>query len=1061
MFSLFFIRRPIFATVISLLIVFAGAAAYMGLPVSQYPEITPPVIHVEARYPGADASVLARSVAQVLEEQINGVEGMIYMTSTSNSDGSYSCDITFDLGTDVDIASVLVQNRVATALPRLPQEVQRQGVTTTKQSTGIVLVMSLAPDKLEDAKEFDDTYLANFVNTNVRDKLSRVPGVGTVRVLPSKDYSMRVWIDPQKLKARELATTDITEALREQNVQVAAGQVGQPPAPSGQNFQYILTTLGRLESEEQFRNIIVKTGQGGRITRLGEVATVELGARSYDTSSRLNGRPSATIIIFQQPGANAVEIASECRATLDNLKAIGTIPPQLSSFAIYDVAEFVEQTISEVYKTIFEAIALVVIVVLVFLGNWRATLIPLITIPVSLIGTFAIMSMFGFSINLLTLFALILAIGIVVDDAIVVVENVERNMSSFHLAPREATVRAMSEVSGPIIAISLVLMSVFGPAALMGGITGELYRQFALTIAASTLLSAINALTLSPAMAAILLKSHAPNHRPFLFNRLFNAGFGWVTDRYRSVVSMLVRFWPASMAGFVLILGATYFTINRVPTAFLPLEDNGFFVTNIQLPDAASLERTEAVVARVTEILNNTDGVKYNTALPGFSIIAGNGSNVATIFATLTPWDDRLGRGRDITTIRDEVQGKLMGVQEASAFTFQFPPIPGLGASVGFDMRLLANDSVDRDQIQNVSLQMMGMAKEDLRLRNVFIPFRSGVPQYYIDIDRDKVKRLGIPLQRVFDTLQASMGSAYVNDFNKFGRTWQVNVQAESASRASMDDVLRLQISGPNGMVPMGSIATIKPTFGPERITRYNQENSANVQGEAGIGASSSEAMAAMQEIFDKVKVPGMTNEWSSISYQERKSGGQASLVFAAGIFVVYLILAAQYESWSLPISVAMSIPLSIIGAMLFLMVRGYDNNIFTQIGLVLLVGLAAKNAILIVEFARSARESGKSIRDAAVEAAVTRFRPILMTSFAFILGCVPLMLASGAGANGRKAIGTAVVGGMLGATILGVLFIPVLYYIVQTMAEKMSSGIRNRQTQHASDAEAAAHGGA
>ncbi len=1061
MFSLFFIKRPIFATVISILTVFAGVAAYYKLPVSQYPDIVPPVIHVDARYPGANASVMAQSVAQIIEEQVNGVEGMIYMSSTCNSDGSYGLDITFELGTDVDIASVLVQNRITAVLPRLPQEVQRQGVTTSKQTTSFVSVISISPNKAEDADRFDDIYLANFVNTKIKDELNRVKGVGGIRVLPAKDYAMRVWLDPQKLKSRGLTTSDITEALREQNVQVAAGQVGQSPAPSGQNFQYILSTLGRLETEEQFRRIIVKTGEDQRIVQLGDVATVEIGARTYDTSSRLNGKPSATMIITQQPGANAVEIADQVIQSLKRMQASGVIPQELGIYTIYDVAEFVKQTIKEVYKTIFEAIALVVIVVLVFLGNWRTTLIPLITIPVALIGTFAIMWAFGFSINLLTLFALILAIGIVVDDAIVVVENVERNMATYHLSPKEATTRAMSEVFGPIIAISLVLMAVFVPASLMGGITGELYRQFALTIAASTLLSAVNALTLSPAMSALLLKQHDPNKKPFIFNRIFNSMFGALTTGYRHVVSLLITLWPITLGGFAAILFFTYVAVNRVPTAFLPVEDNGFFVVNVQLPDAASTERTEAVVTKIADILNNTDGVNFNTALPGFSIIAGNGSNVATVFATLENWDTRLPKGRDIVTIRNEVQMKLMGIKEALSFTFQFPPIPGLGTSAGFDMRVLSDNTVSREQIQNVLQQMVEQSRSDPRIAGARTSFRAGVPQYFVDVDREKVKRLNIPLQNVFDTLQASMGSAYVNDFNRFDRSWQVLVQASQEARASIDDVLRLQIRGPSGMTPMGSIAKVTPTFGPERISRFNVQTAADFAGDSGMGSSSSDAMQAVTEIFNRTKQPGMTQAWTAISYQEEKTGGQAPLVFGAAILVIYFLLAALYESWSLPLSVGMSIPLSIIGAMLFLIARGMDNNIFTQIGLVLLVGLAAKNAILIVEFAKIAREGGKSVKEAAIEAAVTRFRPILMTSFAFILGCVPLMLASGVGANGRKAIGTAVVGGMLGATILGVLFIPVLYYVVQRLTELCSSKSQRHAAELKHDAETEAHAGA
>jgi HAE1 family hydrophobic/amphiphilic exporter-1 len=1039
MFSRFFINRPIFASVLSILIVLAGIASYLKLPVSQYPEITPPVIRVTASYPGANAQVVADTVATAIEQQVNGVENMLYMSSTSASDGSYALDITFQLGTDVDIASVLVQNRVATALPRLPEEVQRQGVLTRKQSTSIVQVLGLST---EDGS-WSDLELANFAILRLRDVLLRIDGVGDVQVLPAKDYAMRIWMNPKELKARGLTTSDVVAALREQNVQVAAGQIGQPPAPEGQVSQFIVTTLGRLTTEDEFRQVIVKTDNAGegRITRLGDVARIELGARAYDSTSRLNGRPSATLLVYQQPGANAVQVARDVEAALKQLKVSLPFPAGLDYFKIYDVAAFVEETIDEVYKTFLEAIALVIIVVLLFLQNWRTTLIPIVTIPVSLIGTFSLMLAFGFSINLLTLFGLILAIGIVVDDAIVVVENVERHMAQDHLPPRTATIRAMGEVLGPIIAISLVLMSVFGPAALLGGITGQLYRQFALTIAASTLFSALNALTLSPALCAVFLKQHSKDYRPNILARGFNRAFAWLTRQYRHVLNGMTRFAPLSLAGFAVVMGLTYWSVVSVPTGFLPLEDQGFFVTNVQLPDAASLERTTEVVERITERIRQTPGVAYATGLPGFSIIAGAGSNNATIFATLKPWDERLKQGQNINVIMGEVQQFLFtGLPEAQAFSFQFPPIPGLGAAAGFDLRLLDRESVGRDRLAAAAGEMVYAANEQVgRLANVNTTFRPGVPQLYVDIDRTKVKQLGIPLVDVFQTLQSSLGSTYVNDFNLFGRSYQVNVQAEAEYRNEPDDILHLEVRAPSGeMVPLGSLLRVTDSFGPQQITRYNLFPSAQITGQAAQGTSSGEALALMERIADEKLESGIGYEWSAISYQEKRTSGQGVLAFAAGIIVVYLILAAQYESWSLPLSVAMSIPLAIIGAMLFLMLRGFDNNVFTQIGLVLLVALAAKNAILIVEFARVQRASGKSIREAAVEAATLRFRPILMTSFAFILGCLPLMLARGAGAVSRQAIGTAVVGGMLGATILGVLFAPVLYVVVQWVSERV-----------------------
>lgn len=1036
MFSRFFINRPIFASVVSILIVLFGAISYWKLPISQYPEITPPVIHVDARYPGANAQTVADSIAQLIEQNVNGVEGMMYMSSTSNSDGSYGLDVTFEIGTNVDIAAVQVQNRVAVASARLPEDVQRQGVTVKKVSTNIIQVVSI----FNPHGETDDLFLANYANETLLDRLSRIKGVGDARILPPKDWSMRIWINPDRLRTRNLAVGDVINAIRAQNVEVAAGQIGQPPANKDQNFQYIINSRGRLKTKEEFGNIIIKSAGDHRDVAVKDVATVELGARSYDVTSQLDGRPSATIVIYQLPGANAVEVANAVRKMMAEIKSSTEWPAGLQYEFIYDTAQFVQTSIDEVYTTLWEAIALVVIVVLVFLQNWRSTLIPLITIPVSLIGTFGIMLAFGFSINMLTLFALVLAIGIVVDDAIVVVENVERNMATYLLPPREATIRAMSEVFAPVIAISLVLMAVFVPTAFLGGVTGQLYKQFALTIAASTLFSAINALTLSPALCAVFLRQHKEHHEPNFFARWFNNTFDRVVAFYRRTLGVVLKVPVLAFGAFAGVMALTAWITYSVPTGFIPQEDNGFFVLQIQLPDGASQRRTLNVLHQINDILdtsgvNGEKDVRNKVALAGFSFM-GSGSNVATMFVRLSPWSDRLPRGRDIGTIIKEVQGKLMGVQEARAFAFQLPAIPGLGTTSGFDMRIKDNGNVGREALEASTFAMMLTPAPNVGQK--FSTYRANVPQIYVDPNREKILNLNIPLANVNQALSAMLGSAYVNDFNLNGRTYQVNVQALPEFRATASDIAKLEVRGPRGMVPLGSLVKITDTVGPERISRYNLAESSSLQGGPPPGGSSGDAIASMEALAKQVLRPGQSYEWTGMSFQETRTAGQGATVFGLGIIVVYMILAAQYESWSLPISIAMSVPLAVIGAMLMLIVRGMDNNIFTQIGLVLLVGLAAKNAILIVEFARQQRAQGMGIVESAIEASALRLRPILMTSFAFILGVTPLMLAHGAGANARQSLGTSVFGGMLGATLLGLLFIPVLYVLVQTLAEKL-----------------------
>ena len=1028
MLSRFFINRPIFASVISLLIVLAGTTCVFVLPIAQYPDITPPVVQVKAFFPGADPKVIADTVASPIEQEINGVEGMLYMSSTSAADGSYTLNVTFELGTNIDMATVLTQNRVSSAIPRLPQEAQRQGVTTKKVSSALVAVLCVySPDG-----RYDDLYLTNYVSLRIKDELSRIKGVGNVEVFPQKDYGMRLWLDPKKMESRSITTNDVVDALQQQNVQVAAGAIGQRPSPKGQDFQLNVNTLGRLSDESQFEDIIVKTGEGGRLTRVKDIARVELGGKSYDTFSIFNAKPAATMIIYQSPGSNAMQVADDVNKVMDRLK--GDFPPGLEFKAIYEISRFISSSIHEVIKTLFEAFLLVFIVVFIFLQDWRATLIPAITIPVSLVGTFAVMAMLGFSINMVTLFGMVLAIGIVVDDAIVVVENVERNMSQLALGPKEAAIRAMEEVTGPIIGITLVLMAVFVPAAFMGGITGELYRQFSLTIAITTLFSAINALTLSPALCALLLRSG--HGRKNIFFRAFNRAFDKITLTYSNIVKISLRRVGLAMVLFVGLVGLTAFGFIKVPTGFVPLEDDGMILVNVQMPDGASLDRTEAIVLKVGSILSDTDGVSSYGALGGYSMIDGAAPNLATFFAPLTPWDDREKKGKSREAIIQELTSRFRKIEDGMVFAFTLPPIFGLGTGGGFELQLQDKSGLGLEAMQNYGSVLARAANEQPSLTNVFSTFRANVPNVFVDVDREKVHNLGVSLQTVFDAMSAYLGSAYVNDFNKFGRTWQVKVQADTAFRSKPEDILRLQVRNKDGkMLPLGAMATVRDSVGPLKVDRYNLYASAKVMGAPAPGYSSGQALNSMEKLA-KIKLPvGMGYEWTAMAYQEKKTGNQAVVVFGLAILVVLLILAAQYESWADPFSVVLVVPMAVLGAVIALLIRHMDNNIYTQVGLVLLVGLSAKNAILIVEFAREMRAKGMGVVDAAIEGSKLRFRPILMTSFAFITGVLPLVVATGAGAVSRQALGTAVFAGMLGATVLGIFFTPVLYVFMQRIS--------------------------
>ncbi len=1050
--SKFFISRPVFACVISIVIVILGAVAGFRLPIAQYPELAPPIVRVEALYPGANAQTVADTVATALEQEINGVDNMIYMNSTS-ADGRYSLDISFQVGTDVDLAAVLVQNRVSIAEPRLPEEVRRLGVTTRKQSTALAGVIALHSP----TGESNDIVLSNFLSLYWRDEIARVPGVGGITIVPAKDYGMRIWTDPLRLKARGLTSGDVAQAIRAQNVQVAAGAIGRQPAPAGTDFELIITTLGRLSTPEQFADIIVKSDDQGRIVRVGDVARVELGARDYSTLAGFNGKPNAILVVYQLPGANLVQVTSAIEAKLTELTGPQAVPlpPGAKAEFFYDSSMFIRASLAEVLQTLAEAFVLVFAVVLIFLQNLRATLIPTLTIPVSLIGTLLFLTAFGFSINMLTMFGMVLAIGIVVDDAIVVVENVERNMTVHKLSPFDATVRAMSEITGPVVAVTLVLMSVFLPTAALPGITGEMYRQFALTIAASTFLSAVCALTLAPALCAVLLRPHDPRHKPFVLLRpisfaagLFNRVFDAITRLYGSIARWGARLAVVSILLFAGVMYGTATLIQRIPAGFVPNEDLGFIVVAAQLPDGASLERSKAVIDRVSDMLKPSDGspgvpgIANIVSLTGFSVLQGQSANVANAWIVLEDWDKRYSNGETLDRILAEINAKVAGIQEAQFLVFSLPPISGLGNTSGFDMRLQDRAGIGRSSMEATAWELIntaiGQSRVDggQRISAAFTSFRAGVPQLYLEIDREKIIKLGIPIQSVFETLQSSLGSAYVNDFNLLGRTFQVNLQADANFRLVPDDIRKLEVRNNRGeMVPLGTLLTIRDTIGPDRIERYNMYPAAMINGFWAPGTSSGEAMSIMEQAAKSLP-QGVTYEWSSLSYQEKQAGGQAAVVFLLGILLVYLILAAQYESWATPLAVVLSVPLVLIGALLFVQYRGLDNNLFTQIGLVLLIGLGAKNAILIVEFARENRAKGMSIIDSAIDAATTRFRPILMTSFSFILGVLPLTLATGAGAGSRQALGIAVFGGMLGQTILGLFFTPMFYVVVQTIAE-------------------------
>jgi len=1034
-FSQYFIRRPILAGVLSILILLVGLIALGRLPVSEYPEVAPPQVVVRAVYPGANPRTISETVAIPLEQQINGIEDSLYVHSQATGDGVMTLTVTFKLGTDIDKAQVQVQNRVSQALPKLPEEVRRLGVLTIKSSPDLTMVVHLFSPNAR----YDDVYVRNYASLQVKDIIARLPGVGQVQVFGSGDYAMRVWLDPDRVAARGLTAGDVVAAIREQNVQVAAGVIGGQPMPNGVPFELQVNARGRLVSEEEFGAIILKSGGATGTTRLRDVARIELNAADFALRSLLNNRSAVALPIFQQPGSNAIELSDAVRRTMAELKK--TFPDGLDYAIAYDPTVFVRNSIQAVVKTLIEAILLVVLVVILFLQTWRASIIPLAAVPVSLVGTFAVMLGLGFSINALSLFGLVLAIGIVVDDAIVVVENVERNIR-LGLSPIQATERAMQEVTGPIVATALVLCAVFIPTAFISGLTGQFYRQFAITIAISTVISAFNSLTLSPALCALLLPAH---HAPkdlvgrtmeaglgWLF-RPFNRFFDWSSGLYARAVRRIIRASAIALVVYVGLVVLTGKVFQSVPTGFVPAQDKQYLIAIAQLPDAASLDRTDAVIRRMSDLAASIPGVESSVSFPGLSINGFTASpNSGIVFVTLKPFEERKGPGQSGFEIANTLNGLFSQIQEAFVLVVPPPPVNGLGTSGGFKMQIEDRASLGLAALQETATIASFAAYTNPALRQVYSTFKVTVPQLEADVDRDKAKAQGVPLASLFETLQIYLGSLYVNDFNRFGRTYQVVAQADARFRDSPSDITQLKVRNANGqMVPLGSLVRVREISGPDRVVRYNGYPAAELSGDAAPGYSSGQAEAAIEEVMKQVMPPGMEFEWTELTYQQRIAGDTAFYVFPLCVLLVFLVLAAQYESLTLPLAIVLIVPMCLLSAMLGVMIKGTDNNIFTQIGLIVLVGLACKNAILIVEFAKSRYDEGIDPVEAALDACRLRLRPILMTSIAFIAGVYPLVASSGAGSEMRQAMGVAVFAGMIGVTVFGLFLTPVFYVVL------------------------------
>ncbi|MQP64635.1 multidrug efflux RND transporter permease subunit [Niveispirillum sp. SYP-B3756] len=1036
--SRFFIDRPIFAGVLSVVVFLAGFIALFRLPIAEYPEVVPPSVVVRAQYPGANPKVIAETVASPLEEQINGVENMLYMQSQANSDGNMALTVTFKLGTDPDQATQLVQNRVSQALPRLPQDVQRLGVTTVKSSPTLTMVVHLhSPND-----RYDITYLRNYAVLNIRDRLARIQGVGEVLLWGAGDYAMRVWLDPNKVAERGLTASDVVAAIRDQNVQVAAGVIGASPSVPDAPLQLSVNAQGRLKTVEEFQDIVLKTSDGA-VTYLRDVARVELAAAQYGLRSLLDNKPAIAMAINQAPGANALAISEQVRTVMAELKQ--DMPDGVDYAIEYDPTRFVQASIDAVIHTLLEAIALVVLVVIIFLQTWRASIIPLLAVPISIVGTFSLMLAFGFSINALSLFGMVLAIGIVVDDAIVVVENVERNIAE-GLSPKQATYKAMQEVSGPIIAIALTLVAVFVPLAAMSGLTGEFYKQFAMTIAISTVISAFNSLTLSPALSALLLKGHhdkpdwltrGMNKVLGGFFRLFNRTFQRGSEAYGAGVSGVIRRKGTMMAIYGALLGLTFLLGNAVPGGFVPAQDKEYLIGFAQLPTGASLDRTEDVIRTMSDIALKQPGVKAAIAFPGLSVNGfTNSSSAGIVFATLEPYEERAKQGLSAAIITQQLQQKYAGLKEAFVAVFPPPPVMGLGTLGGFKLQVEDRGALGYEALAKAANDFVAKARQTPELGPTFSSYEINVPQLDVQLDRVKARQLGVPVTEVFSTMQAYLGSLYVNDFNLFGRVYQVHVQADAPFRAHADDIGLLKTRNDQGMmVPLSSLVQVVQSYGPEMVVRYNGYTAADINGGPAPGFSSGQAQAAAERIAAEVLPRGMRFEWTDLTYQQILVGNAALWVFPISVLLVFLVLAAQYESLTLPLAILLIVPMSLMSALAGVWLTGGDNNIFTQIGFMVLVGLSAKNAILIVEFARELEAHGRTVVQAAIEASRLRLRPILMTSIAFIMGVVPLITSSGAGAEMRQAMGVAVFAGMLGVTLFGLLLTPVFYVLLRYMA--------------------------